>query len=56
MAKTISDLEYGGAIDVESCPGCGRCPGEGLDPDCESDAGCGYWRALYIELGLDPTA
>ncbi len=33
-----------GAGGDESCPGCGRMPGDGYGTDCEDPMGCGYWK------------
>lgn len=29
----------------EACPGCGRMPGEGVNPACDDAGGCGFWKA-----------
>lgn len=28
----------------DSCPGCGKVPGEGLTEACNHSNGCGFWR------------
>lgn len=30
--------------DPETCPGCGRGPGDGYGEDCDHPEGCGYWK------------
>lgn len=35
--------------DPEACPGCGTKPGEGVTPDCDHPAGCGYWKEVSPE-------
>ena len=36
--------ELGDGPGEESCPGCGRGPGDGYGTDCEDPQGCGYWK------------
>lgn len=29
----------------EACPGCGYLPGQGINPECNDEGGCGFWRS-----------
>lgn len=37
----------------ESCPGCGRTPGDGYGSDCNDPAGCGYWKEWAREAAAE---
>ena len=39
--------------DNESCPGCGRMPGEGYGEACEDPIGCGYWKDWAREAAAE---
>lgn len=52
LGKPADDLEafmedparYGWGFPEEACPGCGWMPGDGINPACSDDNGCGYLR------------
>lgn len=45
-SKLCDGCEMGGA---DSCPGCGRGPGDGYGADCDDPQGCGYWKDFARE-------
>lgn len=44
-ATALPQEELDDFDDVETCPGCGCRPGDGLTVDCDDPNGCGFWRA-----------
>jgi hypothetical protein len=39
---------------TDACPGCGREPGDGINPACNDMGGCGFWRREANDL-MGPT-
>lgn len=39
--------------DDESCPSCGRMPGDGFGETCSDPAGCGYWKDWAKEAAME---
>lgn len=39
--------------DDESCPGCGRMPGDGVGDECDDPMGCGHWKSWAREAAAE---
>jgi len=39
--------------DDDSCPSCGRQPGEGYGDTCDDPGGCGYWKDWAREAAAE---
>ena len=40
-------------IKEDCCPSCGNTPEEGIDPECWNKEGCGYWKQIHAQVGIN---